>query len=57
MWQTRDRIKNTTKIIEKPIPVAVRSKAWVCGHSTDGNVASKPTGAMDIFLLSLLCVV
>jgi hypothetical protein len=28
-----------------PIPVVVRSKAWVCGRSLAGIVGSNPTGA------------
>jgi hypothetical protein len=35
----------------QPIPVAVRSKAWVCGHSLTGIVSSNPTGGMDVCLL------
>ena len=31
-----------------PIPVAVRSKAWVCGLSLTGIVGSNPTGGMDV---------
>jgi hypothetical protein len=27
--------------MEAPIPVATRSKAWVCGHSLAGIVGSK----------------
>jgi hypothetical protein len=29
-----------------PIPVTVRSKAWVCGNSNAGIVGSKPAGAL-----------
>jgi hypothetical protein len=32
----------------KPIPVAVRSKAWVYGHSLTRIVDSNPTGGMDV---------
>jgi len=32
-------------------PVAVRSKAWVCGRSLAGNVDSNPAGDMDVCLL------
>ena len=39
----------------KPIPVAARNKAWVCGHSLAGIVGSNPTGCMDVFLLWMLC--
>jgi hypothetical protein len=31
-----------------PIPVAVRSKTWVCGRSLTGIVVSNPTGGMDV---------
>jgi len=39
-----------------PIPVAVRSKAWVCGRSFAGVAGSNPTGSMDICLFRILCV-
>jgi hypothetical protein len=28
-----------------PIPMAARSKAWVCDHSLAGNAGSNPAGA------------
>jgi hypothetical protein len=31
-----------TKSVVEPIPVAVRSEAWVCGRSLTGIVASNP---------------
>ena len=31
-----------------PIPVAARSKAWVCGRSLAGIVSSNPVGGMDV---------
>jgi len=34
-----------------PVPVAARSKAWVCGRSPEETVGSKPTGGMDVCLL------
>ena len=34
-----------------PIPVAVRSKAWVFGRSLTRIVGSNPTGGMDVCLL------
>ena len=34
-----------------PVPVAARSKAWVCGRSLDGIVGSNPTGGMEVCLL------
>ena len=33
------------------IPVAMRSKEWVCGHSLTGIVGSNPAGGMDVCLL------
>jgi hypothetical protein len=41
----------------KTVPVAVRSKAWVCGRSSAGIVGPNPADGMDICLLCLLCVV
>ena len=38
-----------------PILVAARSKAWVCGRSLAGIVGSKPTGGMDVCLVSAVC--
>ena len=35
----------------EPIPVAARSKAWVCGRSLAGIVGSIPAGGMDDSLL------
>ena len=32
-----------------PIPVAVRSRALVCGRSVVGIADSKPVGSMDVF--------
>jgi hypothetical protein len=39
-----------------PIPVAARSKAWVCGRSLAGIAVSNPAGGMDV-CLSLVHVV
>jgi hypothetical protein len=33
-----------------PIPMAVRSKAWVCGRSLDEIVCSDPASGMDVCL-------
>jgi hypothetical protein len=33
------------------IPVATRSKVWVCSHSLAGNVGSNLTGGTDVSLL------
>jgi hypothetical protein len=40
---------------EIPIPVVVRSKAWVCGRLISGIAGSNPAEGVDI--LSLVCVV
>ena len=40
-----------------PVPVAARSKAWVCCRSPAEIVGSNPTGGMDVYLLWVLCVV
>jgi hypothetical protein len=34
-----------------PIPVAVRSKAWVCGRSLTRIVVSNPAEGMDVCLM------
>jgi hypothetical protein len=39
-----------------PILLAVRSKAYVCDLSIDGNVVAKVAEVMDVRLLCLLCV-
>jgi len=38
-------------IIVKPIALAARSNAWVCGRSPAEIVGSNPTGDMDVCLL------
>jgi hypothetical protein len=38
-----------------PIPVAVRSKAWIFGRSLTRIVGSDPTGDMDVCLLWVVC--
>ena len=38
-----------------PIPVAARSKTWVCGRSLAGIVGSNPAGGMDMSLVSVVC--
>jgi hypothetical protein len=40
-----------------PIPVAARSKAWVCGRALAGVVGSNPAGCMHVCLLYLCCQV
>ena len=47
----------TGEIMLWPIPVAARSKAWVCGYSFAGIAGSNSTGGMDVCLFCLLCVV
>ena len=42
-------------LVNVPIPVAARSKAWVFGRSLTRIVGSKPTGGMDVCLLWVLC--
>ena len=37
--------------VRKPVPVAARSNAWVCGRSPAEIAGSNPTGAMDVCLL------
>jgi hypothetical protein len=38
-----------------PIPVAARSKAYVCGRALAGIVGSNPTAGMDVCLVQCLC--
>ena len=40
-----------------PVPLAVRSKAWVCGRSNAGIAGSNPARIVNVRLLCLLCVV
>jgi len=40
-----------------PVPVATRSKAWVCGRWPAGVAGSNANGGIDIRLLWVLCVV
>jgi hypothetical protein len=37
--------------LKMSVPVAARSKAWVCGRSTVEIVGSNPAGGMDVCLL------
>jgi hypothetical protein len=39
------------------IPVAMQSKAWVCGHSVAGIAGLNPDGGKDICPVCLLCAV
>jgi hypothetical protein len=45
-----------THMIFEPVPVAARSKAWVCGCSLAGIVGSNSVGGMDVCFLSVFCV-
>ena len=38
----------------KPVPVALRSKAWICGRSPVEIVGSNPAGSMDVCLFCVL---
>ena len=40
-----------------PVPVAMRSRVWVCGHLRAGIAGLNPTGDMDVSLLLVLCVI
>jgi hypothetical protein len=40
----------------RPIPVATRSEAWICGCLLAGNVGSNPARGMDVCRLWMLCV-
>jgi len=40
-----------------PVPVAARSKVWVCGRSFLGIVGSNTAGDMEVCLFRVLCVV
>ena len=41
----------TQVMCDKPIPLAARSKAWVCDCSLAGIAGSNPTGGMRVCLL------
>jgi hypothetical protein len=50
----------TVRISARPtshkIPVATRSKAWVCGSSLAGIAGSNPGGGMDVLsFVSVMC--
>ena len=38
-----------------PIPVAERSKAWVCSRSPAEIAGSNPSGGMDCSVVSVVC--
>jgi len=43
-------LKLSTNVVNQPISVAARSKAWVYGRSFAGIVGSNPAGGMDVCL-------
>jgi len=43
--------------ISVPVPMAIRSNAWVCDRSPAEIMGSNPAGGMDVCLLLILCVV
>jgi hypothetical protein len=43
--------------MSKPMPVAARSKVWVCCRSLAGIPSSKPARGMDACVVRVLCVV
>jgi hypothetical protein len=46
----------TSKILfGEQIPVAARSKEWVCGDSFAGIAGSNLAGGMDVSLVSVVC--
>jgi hypothetical protein len=62
LYETDTYFGKTTKIIGLlkcvwPIPVAARSKAWVCGRSLAGIGGFESCRGMDFCLLCVLCVV
>jgi len=44
-------------LLNGPIPVATRFKAWVCGSYTAWMAGLNPAAGMDVWLLWSLCVV
>jgi hypothetical protein len=42
-------------MLQRSIPLAIRSKAWVCGLSVAGVTSAIPAGDMDICLVSVVC--
>jgi len=44
-------LKKGHHLTNKPVQVAARSKAWVCGRSPSEIVGSDPTESMDVCLL------
>jgi hypothetical protein len=54
--QRPERWNSTVHTIAKPIPVAMRSKAWVCGLLLAGIAGSNAAGGMSVCFLWILCV-
>jgi hypothetical protein len=46
-----DKLTQIQSNTRSPVPVAARSKAYVCGRSPSGIVGSNHTGDMDVCLL------
>jgi len=46
---------DSSSILQTFIPVAARSKAWVCGRSLAGIAGSHSAGSIDVCLLLVLC--
>ena len=44
-------MKNKLQIPYKPVPVAARTKEWVCDHSLTGIAGSNPAGGMEVCML------
>ena len=49
--QKREYMLFKQPIFHEPVPVAARSKAWVCDYSLAGIAGSNPAGGMDVCLL------
>jgi len=47
--QILQELRIPNKLVQ--VPVAARSKAWVCGRSPGEIVGPNPTGGMDVCLL------
>jgi hypothetical protein len=47
-----DKVLLSVQFINKPIPVAARSKAWVYSRLLPGIAGSTPAGGMHVSLLS-----
>jgi hypothetical protein len=45
---TRSNSSSSSSSSSLPIPVAVQSKAWVCGGSLSGILGSNPRGGIDV---------